>query len=144
MMYKKPIFQIRGFSLIELMVAIAIIGVLATIVIGSTSGSRAKSRDNRRITDIKVIQLGLALYYDVNKAYPVGANISSLTVPIVNDKYLPEIPADPQGGTYEYKSDGMTYCLGTLLESTTIPAENAASLCTSADSGSTANYKVKR
>ena len=43
----------RGFTLIELMVVIAIIGLLATIVFASLTSQRGKARDARRITEVR-------------------------------------------------------------------------------------------
>jgi len=137
---------------VELMIAIGIIGVMATVVIGSTSSSRARARDNRRIIDMKEIQLGLALYYDVNKYYPAGdgsSDASVLITPLVGSAYLPEIPADPSGSNYEYKaivtgSINTGYCLGAKLEVVTPPGDNDPGNCQSKLSGSTATYKVKR
>ncbi|MEN9621937.1 MAG: protein ral secretion pathway protein [Candidatus Parcubacteria bacterium] len=133
----------KGFSIVELLTVLAIIGFLFTIVIGSTTASRSRARDNRRITDLKEIQLGLALYYDVNKVYPVGTDVSILVTKLVTDKYLPEIPNDPAGGTYEYTGSATTYCLGAKLEMTSAPSDNNAS-CSSKPSGSIATYKVSK
>ena len=131
----------KAFTLVELLIVIAIIGLFTSVLAASTTASRAKARDNRRITDMKEIQLGLALYYDVNRAYPAGTDASALDV-LVTDKYLPAIPTDPAGGAaYEYMTSGGRYCLGVTLEST-IPDDSAS--CTSKSSGSTANYKATR
>lgn len=53
-----------GFTLIELLVVISVIGILATVIVTSLSGARVKSRDAKRIADLKNIQLALQYYYD--------------------------------------------------------------------------------
>lgn len=124
----------KGFTLVELLIVIAIIGILSSIVISSTTVSRAKARDVRRISDMKEIQIGLALYYDVNKHYPNDLD------GLLTDKYLPSLPQDPLTLTnYEYLVTSGKYCLGATLEDI-IPSDSAT--CTSAAGGSTANYKA--
>ena len=56
----------RGFTLVELLVVIAIIGILASIVMVGLGGAKQKSRDSKRVADIKNIQLALSLYYNDN------------------------------------------------------------------------------
>lgn len=118
------------------MIVLAIIGILTAIMLASTNVAREKARDARRISDMKEIQLGLALYNDVNKAYPSDLNT------LVTQKYIPSLPTDPlSNASYEYLSQSpyTTYCIGVTLESD-IPTDNAS--CTSQSSGSTANYKA--
>ncbi len=135
----------KGFTLVELLIVIAIIGLMTAILFGSTSSSRARGRDDRRVTDVKQIQLALALYLDVNRQYPSGGDASVLSV-LVTDKYLPVLPVDPQtGAAYEYMTEvgSRRYCLGATLEDPTrMPSDNVT--CTSKASGSTANYKVQK
>jgi prepilin-type N-terminal cleavage/methylation domain-containing protein len=59
-----------GFTLIELLVVIAIIGILATIAAVALNTARQRSRDAKRVADIKAIQDSLALYYADNNGYP--------------------------------------------------------------------------
>ncbi len=130
----------KGFTLGELLVVFFVIGILIVISFGSIVNSREKARDARRVADMKEIQLGLALYYDVNKAYPVSLS----TLSDVGQKFLPSIPTDPQTGiAYEYltSSGNEHYCLGVVLEST-VPSDNSS--CISQASGSLANYKAGR
>lgn len=72
----------RGFTLVEILVAIIIIGVLSSIVISSVGKSRAKSRDLQRMTDLKRLQIALESYRSNNGFYPdsgavIGVNDGS-------------------------------------------------------------------
>ena len=106
--------QKRGFTLIELLVVIAIIGILSSVVLASLNSARRKSRDARRIADVKQLQLALELSYDTVGTYP--ATISTATV--VTPGYIATVPADPSGGAYAYDqvSSGSSYYLGANLE----------------------------
>jgi prepilin-type N-terminal cleavage/methylation domain-containing protein len=115
----------RGFTLVELMVVIAIATILTTVVISSTSGSRARSRDLRRQADVREIQLGLELYKDVNHDYPVtGDGVTGGATwqnPLLQDKFLSQtvVPPNPPAGLnyiYEHSSSGKHYCLGVVVE----------------------------
>jgi len=131
----------NAFTLAELVIVIGIIGVLTVLVFGSIVSSRSKGRDVRRITDMKEIQLALAVYFDNNRVYPLDtAALSTL----VSQRYMPAIPKDPQTNTdYEYmtSNSGRNYCLGVKLEGT-VPSDTAS--CTSKSSGSIANYKAQK
>lgn len=89
--------SIKGFTLIELIVVMAIIGVLASIVLVSVSGAKAKSRDSKRIADLKSIQLALSLYYTDNGMYPKNIYAGAGTPPSngLAPTYLPSVPTDP-------------------------------------------------
>ena len=64
----------QGFTLIELLVVIAIIGLLSSVVLASLNTARIKARDAVRLSDMRQIQLALALYYDSNNAYPSNSD----------------------------------------------------------------------
>ena len=99
----------RGFTLIELLVVIAIIGILSSVVLASLNDARKNSRDAKRVSDIKQIQLALELFYDAQSSYPT----TSASVPISNglDKlvpiFMPSQPKDPStGNSYFYAATG--------------------------------------
>jgi len=85
----------KGFTLIELLVVIAIIGILSSVVLASLNTARQKSRDAKRVSDIKNTQLALELYFDTNKEYPetlaalatAGFIQSTPAGPLVNEAY---------------------------------------------------------
>jgi len=108
----------KGFTLIELLVVIAIIGILSSIVMASLNSARAKSRDAKRLSDIKSLQLALELYFDHNKAYP-GGGYESLKASLVDDEFISALPKDPLPSDwtgYKYCSSGDGYNLAAKLE----------------------------
>lgn len=60
----------RGFTLVELLVVIAIIGLLSTLAVVALQGARVKSRDAKRVADIKQVQTALELYSSEKGIYP--------------------------------------------------------------------------
>jgi general secretion pathway protein G len=95
----------RGFTLIELLVVIAIIGILSTIVLASLNTARLKSRDARRIADIKQLQLALAVFYDSKAGYP-----SALSC-LASGGYISSVPKDPStNADYPYTPLGSGLC----------------------------------
>ncbi|HEX3568157.1 MAG TPA: type II secretion system protein [Candidatus Saccharimonadales bacterium] len=66
-----------GFTLVELLIVIVVIGILATLVITTYSGIQSKARDTKRQTDINAIQGQLEAYYAQNGNYPTNDNMES-------------------------------------------------------------------
>lgn len=64
-----------GFTLVEILVVIAIIGLLSAIVLASLNTTRAKGRDAARMVDVKSLKTAMEFYYDDHKSYPVVPNV---------------------------------------------------------------------
>ncbi len=56
----------KGFTLVELLVTVGIIGILATITVASLSGTRSRARDAQRLSDVKQIAAALDAEFSAN------------------------------------------------------------------------------
>jgi prepilin-type N-terminal cleavage/methylation domain-containing protein len=97
-MNKKQIFQKSsrqaGFTLIELLVVIAIIGLLSTLAVVALNNARQKSRDAKRVSDIKQIQTALELYYNDVTGYPTDVTVGS-SIDYNGTTYMSIVPSNP-------------------------------------------------
>ncbi|HOY86323.1 MAG: prepilin-type N-terminal cleavage/methylation domain-containing protein [Methylotenera sp.] len=66
---KKPVFA-RGFTVVELMIAVAIVGVLAAIAIPAYSGYQEKARVYQAVTDVAAMSVTIENYFQENRIYP--------------------------------------------------------------------------
>lgn len=124
----------RGFTLLELILVIAIMGVLAAMVSGNFITSLKKGRDARRKGDLEQVQKAVEMYYEDKKMYPLSTEVSFTgTAPLIDSVslkiYMQKISTDPlhnqtagTGPVYIYCVDSATaptkYQLYTLLENT--------------------------
>lgn len=63
-----------GFTLVELLVVISLIGVLTTLVVANLNSARERARDAQRKSDLRNIQTALRLYYNDVGVYPTSAS----------------------------------------------------------------------
>ncbi|NMM26603.1 MAG: type II secretion system major pseudopilin GspG [Glaciimonas sp.] len=107
----------RGFTLIEIMVVVVIMGVLAALVVPKLMGRTDEARIVAAKQDIATIMQALKLYKLDNQRYPTTEQgLSALTTrptsgPAANGwktgGYLDKVPKDPWGGAYQLLSPGI-------------------------------------
>ena len=82
----------EGFTLLELLLVIALIGVVSIFSVSNLLNNQKKARDNRRKTDLNLIASALEKYYAVNKEYPCVADKGALKGAISTTLPDPWIP----------------------------------------------------
>ena len=105
----------RGFTLIELMVVLAIIGVLAALIVPHVLGRADDARITAARTDVGNVMQALKLYKLDNQRFPSaeqGLNaliLKPTTEPVPGNwkPYLDKLPSDPWGRPYQYLSPGI-------------------------------------
>lgn len=105
-----------GFTLLELLIVIVIIGILALLIIPNITSAPKKARDTQRKTDITAIRKGLEEYFVNNNSYPAAlSDLQTGSAPIMKT-----VPSDPKGGwpgySYVVPAGNATYTLSACLE----------------------------
>ncbi len=118
----------RGFTIVELLIVIVVIGILAALVIIQFTNIQARARDTERKSDMRSIQSKLAEYYALNGRYPTALSDASLALPADSCK-APGLTGTCASPDYTYKS---------FLTATALPADTfAASGSATADGSAT-------
>ncbi|PUE12158.1 type II secretion system protein GspG [Limnohabitans sp. T6-20] len=105
----------RGFTLIELMVVLAIIGVLAALIVPNVLGRADDARITAARTDVSNLMQALKLYKLDNQRFPTGEQglnallLKPSTEPVPTNwkPYLEKLPNDPWGRPYQYMNPGI-------------------------------------
>ncbi len=113
-----PVYSRRtagGFTLIELMVVLVIMGVLAALIVPNIIGRTDEARQTAAKTDISTIMQALKLYKLDNGVYPTQEQglqalmVKPTTAPVPGNwkPYLDKLPNDPWGRAYQYLNPGV-------------------------------------
>tara|TARA_B100001057_G_scaffold475300_1_gene541941 strand:- start:1154 stop:1594 length:441 start_codon:yes stop_codon:yes gene_type:complete len=104
-----------GFTLLEVMVVVVILGVLASFVVPNLLGNKEKADQQKAITDIVALENALDMYKLDNSVYPttdqgLDALVSKPSSPEPRNYrdggYIKRLPNDPWGKEYQYLSPG--------------------------------------
>lgn len=115
----------RGLTLIELLIVVAVIGVLASVVLSVNFQKQLqKARDGKRKTDIEQIRSALEMCRSDSGSYPtltspICGGVLSCTCGAGTCTYLSPIPCDPKNAfpyQYTFSGGGASYTLTATLE----------------------------
>ena len=106
----------RGFTLLEIMVVIVILGILASLVVPNLMGNKEQADRQKAVSDIVALENALDMYKLDNSRYPITEQglEALVTKPqgepeprnYKSDGYIKRLPQDPWGGAYQLMSPG--------------------------------------
>lgn len=117
-MNKSEIKELRsGFTLLELILVMSVIGILAGLFIANYPSSQRRARDARRVSDLRQYQSALEIYYNANNEYPGSSGDLSGVCGSDLSQYTSVCPDNPSGTwNYQYVGDSAGYYIYTQLE----------------------------
>ena len=133
-------YKLKGFTLLELLLVIVVIGILATLSLGPIMAAQKRGRDHQRKTHLNLIAEGIDVYYSIHRSLPpCGVNSGSLAQEWITDisQYIPSagsttrVPRDPKHPNtnylyrYECGTNGKLFTLRATLENRKDPEANA-------------------
>lgn len=114
--------KLSGFTLVELLVAMAIISVLIGLAVGAISLANRSSRDSQRRAAVFEVSAAINEYYGRTSAYPTTITVQGNTIQVGNNTVnlsgpaLPAAATTANGTAYCYSRTAGGYVLGAGLE----------------------------
>jgi general secretion pathway protein G len=112
----KSVKNTRGFTLLEVMVVIVILGILASMVVPNLMGSQERANMQKAISDINALETSLSMYKMDNYKYPsTEQGLEALTTEtdiepaprrFPEGGYVKRLPNDPWGSEYQLLNPG--------------------------------------
>ncbi len=103
----RPVPRMQGFTLIEIMVVVVILGLLAALVAPNIIGNVDKAAVARAKQDIRSVETALKLYRMENFRYPnTDEGLAALLDPENGGPFLDKVPNDPWDTPYQYRYPG--------------------------------------
>ncbi|GAA5143359.1 type II secretion system major pseudopilin GspG [Thalassotalea piscium] len=106
----------KGFTLLEIMVVIVILGILASMVVPNLMGSQDQAREQKAVIDIGALETALGMYRSQNYSYPTTeqglealvteTDIEPLPRRFPEGGYIKRLPKDPWGNDYQLLNPG--------------------------------------
>lgn len=114
-MYNK-INKTQGFTLLEVMIVLVIIGIIASMVVPNLMGSQDTAREQKAVIDIGSLETALGMYRSQNYNYPTTeqglealvsqTDIEPLPRRFPEGGYIKRLPKDPWGNDYQLLNPG--------------------------------------
>ncbi|MBA6223455.1 type II secretion system major pseudopilin GspG [Colwellia sp. MB02u-18] len=112
----KAVRNIRGFTLLEVMVVIVILGILASMVVPNLLGSQERANIQKAVSDINALETSLTMYKMDNYQYPTTeqslealvteTDIEPAARRFPQGGYVKRLPNDPWGNEYQLLNPG--------------------------------------
>lgn len=106
----------KGFTLLEVMVVIVILGIIASMVVPNVMGNQEKANIQKAVSDITALETSLSLYKMDNYNYPTTeqglealveqTDIEPLPRRFPDGGYVKRLPRDPWGNEYQLLNPG--------------------------------------
>ena len=107
----------KAFTLVELMIVITLMGIFSAVVVNSLQTARSKSRDSKRVEDLRSVRAAFETYFNYNTNTVNWSDGLIAATDLVNSGLLTTIPSDPQSPLKGYVicANGSKYLMSASL-----------------------------